>query len=101
MTTQWGLLSTARINDKFLAGVAEARESAVLAVASRDRTRAERYAAERGIPRAYDSYEALLADPDIDAVYISLPNSLHLEWTNRALRAGKHAVCEKWLSRRE
>ena len=101
MTAQWGLLSTARINDKFLAGVAEARESAVLAVASRDRQRGERYAAERGIPRAYDSYEALLADPDIDAVYISLPNSMHLEWTGRALQAGKHVLCEKPLSRRE
>ena len=100
MTAQWGLLSTARINDKFLAGVAESRESAVLAVASRDRQRGERYAAERGIPRAYDSYDALLADPDIDAVYISLPNSMHLEWTGRALRAGKHVLCEKPLSRR-
>ena len=101
MTAQWGLLSTARINDKFLEGVAQSRESAVLAVASRDRARAERYAADRGIERAYDSYEALLADPDVDAVYISLPNSLHLEWTGRALHAGKHVLCEKPLSRRE
>jgi D-xylose 1-dehydrogenase (NADP+, D-xylono-1,5-lactone-forming) len=101
MTAQWGLISTARINDKFLEGVAQSRESAVLAVASRDRSRAERYAAERGIERAYDSYEGLLADPDIDAVYISLPNSLHLEWTGRALQAGKHVLCEKPLSRRE
>jgi len=100
VTAQWGLLSTARINDKFIAGVAESRESAVLAVASRDRDRAERYAAERGISRAYASYEALLADPDVDAVYISLPNSLHLEWTARALQAGKHVLCEKPLSRR-
>jgi predicted dehydrogenase len=100
LTVQWGLLSTARINDKFIAGVSESRESAVLAVASRDRTRAERYASARGIPRAHDSYEALLADPDVDAVYISLPNSLHLEWTGRALEAGKHVLCEKPLSRR-
>ncbi|MFZ1995059.1 MAG: Gfo/Idh/MocA family oxidoreductase [Solirubrobacteraceae bacterium] len=101
MTTQWGLLSTARINDKFIEGVAQSRGSAVRAVASRDRARAERYASERGIERAYDSYEALLDDPGIDAVYISLPNSLHLDWTGRALRAGKHVLCEKPLSRRE
>jgi xylose dehydrogenase (NAD/NADP) len=100
MTVQWGILSTAQINDKFLAGVAESRECAVLAVASRDSARAERYAAARGIERAYGSYEALLADPDVDAVYISLPNSLHLEWTRRALEAGKHVLCEKPLSRR-
>ncbi|HSS39929.1 MAG TPA: Gfo/Idh/MocA family oxidoreductase [Polyangia bacterium] len=100
MTAQWGLLSTARINDKFIEGVAQSRESAVLAVASRDRVRGERYAAERQIERAYDSYDALLADPDIDAVYISLPNSMHLEWTGRALQAGKHVLCEKPLSRR-
>ena len=100
MTAQWGLISTARINDAFIAGVAQSRECAVLAVASRDHARARRYAAERGIERAYDSYQALLDDPDIDAVYISLPNSLHLEWTGRALRAGKHVLCEKPLSRR-
>jgi D-xylose 1-dehydrogenase (NADP+, D-xylono-1,5-lactone-forming) len=101
MTVQWGILSTARINDSFIAGVATSHESAVLAVASRDRTRAERYASERGIARAYDSYEALLADPEVDAVYISLPNALHLAWTGRALEAGKHVLCEKPLSRRE
>ena len=100
MSVQWGILSTARINDSFIAGVAQSHRSAVLAVASRDRARAERYASDRGIPRAYDSYEALLADPDVDAVYISLPNALHLEWTGRALEAGKHVLCEKPLSRR-
>jgi D-xylose 1-dehydrogenase (NADP+, D-xylono-1,5-lactone-forming) len=101
MTAQWGVLSTARINDLFLEGLAQSRQCAVLAVASRDRARAERYASERGVERAYDSYEALLADPDIDAVYISLPNSLHLEWASPALEAGKHVLCEKPLSRRE
>jgi D-xylose 1-dehydrogenase (NADP+, D-xylono-1,5-lactone-forming) len=100
MTVQWGILSTAQINDSFIAGVAQSRASTVLAVASRDRARGERYASERGIARAYDSYEALLADPDVDAVYISLPNALHLEWTGRALEAGKHVLCEKPLSRR-
>ncbi|HEX3976814.1 MAG TPA: Gfo/Idh/MocA family oxidoreductase [Solirubrobacteraceae bacterium] len=101
MTAQWGLLSTAQINDAFIEGVAQSSQSAVLAVASRDRARAEQYASERGIERAYDSYQALLTDPDIDAIYISLPNSLHLEWASRALEAGKHVLCEKPLSRRE
>jgi xylose dehydrogenase (NAD/NADP) len=100
MTVQWGILSTAQINDAFIAGVSESRECTILAVASRDRTRAERYASARGIERAYDSYEALLGDPDVEAVYISLPNALHLEWTNRALEAGKHVLCEKPLGRR-
>jgi xylose dehydrogenase (NAD/NADP) len=100
MTAQWGLLSTADINDKFLAGVAQSRESSVLAVASRDPHRAEQYASERSIERAYGSYEALLADSEVEAVYISLPNALHLEWTHRALEAGKHVLCEKPLSRR-
>jgi D-xylose 1-dehydrogenase (NADP+, D-xylono-1,5-lactone-forming) len=100
VTVQWGVLSTARINDKFLSGVAGSTECAVLAVASRDADRVRTYARERDIDRAYGSYEDLLADPDIDAVYISLPNSLHLEWARRALDAGKHVLCEKPLSRR-
>jgi D-xylose 1-dehydrogenase (NADP+, D-xylono-1,5-lactone-forming) len=100
MTVQWGVLSTARINAKFLAGVAQSDECEVLAVASRDTERAARYARENGIERAYGSYEQLLDDPNVEAVYISLPNSLHVEWTQRALRAGKHVLCEKPLSRR-
>ena len=100
MPVQWGVLSTARINHKFLGGLAESDTCHALAVASRDRERAQAYAREYGIDRAYGSYEALLEDPDVDAVYISLPNSLHLEWTRRALQAGKHVLCEKPLSRR-
>ncbi|HET8980386.1 MAG TPA: Gfo/Idh/MocA family oxidoreductase [Solirubrobacteraceae bacterium] len=100
MTVQWGLLSTARINDKFLAGLAASSRGRVLAVASRDGARVRAYAEQRGIPRAHDSYEALLQDPDVEAVYISLPNALHLEWARRALQAGKHVLCEKPLGRR-
>ncbi len=98
--TRWGVLSTARINDAVLAGAEESSVVEVVAVASRDRDRAEDYARRHGIPRGYGSYEELLADPEIEAVYISLPNSLHVEWARRALEAGKHVLCEKPLSRR-
>ncbi|MGI8507355.1 MAG: Gfo/Idh/MocA family protein [Solirubrobacteraceae bacterium] len=96
----WGILSTARINDKFIAGCARSDSVTISAVASRDLERAEVYADEHGIERAHGSYEELLADPGVEAVYISLPNSMHLEWTERALRAGKHVLCEKPLGRR-
>jgi xylose dehydrogenase (NAD/NADP) len=99
-TVSWGFLSTANINDKLVAAAAESDRVDVIAVASRDAARAEAYARERGIERAYGSYEELLADPDVEAVYISLPNSLHVEWSVRALEAGKHVLCEKPLSRR-
>jgi predicted dehydrogenase len=97
---RWGFLSTAHINRLVLAGARESDRVDVVAVASRDRERAEAYARENGIERAHASYEALLADPDVEAVYISLPNSLHVEWSIRALQAGKHVLCEKPLSRR-
>jgi D-xylose 1-dehydrogenase (NADP+, D-xylono-1,5-lactone-forming) len=99
-TVSWGFLSTANINDKLVAAAAESDRVDVIAVASRDAARAEAYARERGIERAYGSYEELLADPDVEAVYISLPNSLHVEWSVRALEAGKHVLCEKPMSRR-
>ena len=99
-SVRWGLLSTAHINEKVLAGAAESNRVDVIAVASRDAARAEAYARERGIERAYGTYEELLADPDVEAVYISLPNSLHVEWSIRALEAGKHVLCEKPLDRR-
>jgi predicted dehydrogenase len=91
-----GTLSTARIVATALISPArQVPEAVVTAVASRDRSRAEAFAAEHGIPVAHDSYEALIADPGIDAVYNPLPNSLHAPWTLRAIAAGKHVLCEK------
>ena len=100
MLVRWGIISTARINSKFLAGARQSSALEILAVASRQRESAERYAADNGIERAYGGYDALLADPDIDAVYISLPNAMHVEWTVKALEAGKHVLCEKPMGRR-
>jgi xylose dehydrogenase (NAD/NADP) len=95
-----GFLSTAKINDEILDGVRVIDSVDVVAVASRDAARAEAYARERGIARAHGSYEALLADDEVDAIYIPLPNQLHHAWTMRALRAGKHVLAEKPYSRR-
>jgi predicted dehydrogenase len=94
-----GLLSTARINNAILSGAALTGAVDVVAVASRDPARAGAYAREHGLEQAYGSYEDLLADDSVEAVYISLPNSLHVEWTVRALEAGKHVLCEKPLGR--
>jgi len=94
-----GLLSTARINRAILAAAAETDRAEVVAVASRDAGRARAYAAGHGIPTAHGSYEALLADPDVDAVYVSLPNGMHHAWSLRALAAGKHVLCEKPYTR--
>jgi D-xylose 1-dehydrogenase (NADP+, D-xylono-1,5-lactone-forming) len=96
----FGFISTARINDHLLAGAAASDVVDVLAVASRDQARAETYAREHSIERAYGSYVELLADADIEAVYVSLPNSLHVDWSIRALEAGKHVLSEKPLTRR-
>jgi len=96
---KWGFLSTANINDKLLPGAEASPDVELVAVASRDLGRAKAYARERGIEHAYGSYEDLLADPKIEAVYISLPNSMHVEWSIQALEAGKHVLCEKPLSR--
>ena len=100
MTLRLGILSTAHINRLVIAGARESDRVEVTAVASRDLARAETYGREWDIERAYGSYEELLADPDVDAVYIPLPNSMHVEWSIRALEAGKHVLCEKPLSRR-
>jgi predicted dehydrogenase len=97
---RWGVLSTAHINRKVLAGARLSDEVEVLSVGSRDGDRARAFAAEHGIPRACSSYEEVLADPDVQAVYIPLPNAMHHPWTLRALEAGKHVLCEKPYSRR-
>jgi predicted dehydrogenase len=94
-----GVISTARINTPVLKGARESGRVDVIAVASRELARATTYAVEHGIERPYGSYEALLADPDVEAVYISLPNSLHVEWSIAALEAGKHVLCEKPFDR--
>jgi xylose dehydrogenase (NAD/NADP) len=98
MSLRWGLLSTARINRLLIPAIRAAARSELTAVASRTLERAVAYAAEWKIPRALGSYEALVADPAIDVIYIPLPNSLHVEWTVKALEAGKHVLCEKPLA---
>jgi len=99
MSVRWGLLSTALINEAILAGAAETSEVDVIAVASRNEERARRYADEHALERSYGSYDDLLTDQDVEALYISLPNSLHVEWTLKALEAGKHVLVEKPFSR--
>ena len=96
---KWGIVSTADINRKLIPGAHASDKVDLIAVASRDQARAEAYAQEWEIPRAYGSYEALLADPEVEAVYISLPNTLHAEWSIKALEAGKHVLCEKPFTR--
>jgi predicted dehydrogenase len=93
-----GILGAANIARAFTSGVAASKIVTVAAVASRDAAKAESFARECGIPRSFGSYEAMLADPEIDAVYNPLPNSLHAEWSVRAVEAGKHVLCEKPLA---
>lgn len=94
----WGLLSTARINRALIPALRNSSRSRLKGVASRSQAAAEAYAREWKIERAWGSYEALLADPEIDVIYISLPNHLHAEWSIKALQAGKHVLCEKPLA---
>jgi D-xylose 1-dehydrogenase (NADP+, D-xylono-1,5-lactone-forming) len=97
---RWGVLSTAHIaQTQFVPAVRSASNAEVVAVSSRDVGRAQTFAASFEIPKAHGSYEALLEDPEVDAVYIGLPNSLHREWTVAAAHAGKHVLCEKPLAR--
>jgi predicted dehydrogenase len=95
---RWGILSTANIGrSSVIPAIQHARNGTVVAVASRDLAKAQAFAEQLGIPRAYGSYEELLAADDIDAIYIPLPNSMHREWTIKAAVAGKHILCEKPL----
>jgi predicted dehydrogenase len=94
----WGLLSTARINSALIPPLRVSKRNSLLAVASRTQKSADNYAREQKIPRAHGTYEALLADPEIDVIYNSLPNHLHAEWTIKAVEAGKHVLCEKPLA---
>lgn len=92
---RWGLLSTARINRRLIPAIRASAQGELVAVASRTRAAADAYAAEWGIPRAFGSYEAMIASGEIDAVYIGLPNHLHARWTVNALEHGLHVLCEK------
>jgi len=96
---RWGVLSTASIaTEKVIPGIRRAGGCELVAIASRAEARARAVAERHGIARVHGSYEALLADPEVDAVYIPLPNHLHAEWTLAAARAGKHVLCEKPLA---
>jgi len=92
----WGILGAARIADgAILPGIARSPHSKAVAIAARDLQRANTMADKHGIKQAYGSYEALLDDPNVDVVYIALPNHLHVTWAKKALQAGKHVLCEK------
>src|SRR5687767_3712103 len=95
---RWGILGTGNMARQFCEGLATSRRTRLACVGSRAQSSARAFAQSHRIPAAHGSYDGVLADPDIDAVYISLPNSLHHEWTLKALRAGKHVLCEKPLA---
>lgn len=95
---RWGVLGSARIVRKTVPALQATKNGEVVGIASRTEEKAREYAGKHGIPQAFGSYEALLASQDIDAVYIPLPNALHLEWILKSLDAGKHVLCEKPLA---
>ena len=95
---RWGVLGTARIIRKTVPALRATKNGSVAGIASRSEEKADEYAAKYDIPQAFGSYEALLESPEIDAVYVTLPNALHHEWVVKALRAGKHVLCEKPLA---
>src|SRR3954468_24691234 len=95
---RWGILGTGRIAHSFAAALAETDSGALVAVASRDQAAADRFGAEFGAPHGHAAYERLLADPDVEAVYIASPHPYHAQWAIRAAEAGKHILCEKPLT---
>lgn len=95
MAVRWGLLSTAAIGATMVQAARGSTTSEFVAVASRDADRAAAFAGKHGLARSFGSYDDLLASDEVDAVYVALPVSMHTEWTVRALRAGKHVLCEK------
>ncbi|SDY84913.1 Predicted dehydrogenase [Amycolatopsis xylanica] len=98
MTLRWGLLAAGSIAEEFAAAIRESEHGTLAAVAARSADRAAEFAARHEIPRSYGGYEALLADPDVDAVYVSTPHPMHAEWAIKAADAGKHVLCEKPLT---
>jgi len=97
-TLRWGILGPGRIAPRLVRAIAGCARAELVAVASRDHGRAAAFAGTHAIPQAFGSYEAMLSAPDVDVVYIALPNHLHAEWTIRVLDAGKHVLCEKPLA---
>jgi predicted dehydrogenase len=94
-TLRWGILGAGGFAGTFAKGIAASRTGTLVAVGSRSQESADRFGDEHGVPHRHASYDALLADPDVDVVHISLPNHLHAEWTVKCARAGKHILCEK------
>src|SRR5437868_4413706 len=91
----WGILATGAIAHKFAQGLANCKSGKLLAVGSRSKESADKFGQEFGVPRRYGSYEELLADPQVQAVYIATPHPLHAKWAIRAAEAGKHLLVEK------
>src|SRR5690348_4205642 len=92
---RWGILGLGGIAHRVMQGIGAAKNTEILAVGSRNQEKADAFARQYRIPRSYGSYEEVVADPQVDLVYVALPNHLHKEWTIRAARAGKHVLCEK------
>ena len=92
---RWGIMSTARINQKVMPSIKKSERGEITAIGSRDLKKAKKYARKNNIPHFYGSYEELINSPEIDAIYISLPHHLHKEWAIKAQNAGKHVLCEK------